>query len=185
MRVVSKSREAIERLERIMNYKDDEFYCYRVRGFDMEGEIEGDGVLFRADFYCDSAWCSGDWFTDFDSPETKIVVGYERDDSGNYISTKPIFGKAHYTSVTHLCRMLGLGVEMWSTEPGMCFAEHAGCDHNGVHFYETEDYTEEYPEDKDGKVLYECQPTVRCGFGDKFGKWRTTGEIYGDEEAAE
>ena len=30
MRVVAKNKRAIDRFERIMQYKDDEFFCYRV-----------------------------------------------------------------------------------------------------------------------------------------------------------
>lgn len=175
MRVVSKSKEAIDRFERIMRYNDDEFFCYRVFQFDKRNEYR-DGEFYCADFYTDVAWGSSKWFYDEDSPGDLIVLGYENNDW-----SKPIHGTAHYTSVTHLAATLKFGVELWTTEPGCGFAEHATCTSEGEFRYETEEYTETYPKDENGDEDYDEEPTVHNGFGDEFDVFSSAEEIYGQQ----
>lgn len=188
MVVVSKSKDAIERFYRIMNYNDEEFFCYRVRGFDSVSDIERDADgYYRARYTCDSAWSSQNWYEDDDDPTRLLHLGYETEERVNSEGKKytienfekPIYGTAHYTSITHLCKVLGLGVEMWSTEPGCQFEEYATCDHNGNYEYTCEDYEEKYPEDENGEPDYNAEPEEVHGFGDDFGCFRDSSEIYG------
>ena len=180
MRVVAKNKEAIDRLERIMRYKDDEFFCYRVFQFEKFYAYK-EGEFYVADFSTDVAWSSDKWFQDSDEPDRKIVIGYEKtrkivkpDSSVEMWEDwdKSIHGTAHYTSVRHLCEVLGIGVELWTTEPGCEFEEHADCDHNGDFHYKTSVYREEY-EDRENS-----EPTEVHGFGDKFMEFIDLDDIY-------
>lgn len=183
MRVVSKNKDAIDRFERIMQYKDDEFFCYRVFQFEKFDSYK-DGEFYVADFSTDVAWGSDKWFHDSDKPDEKIVTGYENtrkivkpDGSVEMCEDydKPIYGTAHYTSVRHLCEVLGIGVELWTTEPGMCFEEHADCDRNGDFHYETAKYSEEYEDGEDG------EPKEIHGFGEGFMEFMDSEDIYNHE----
>lgn len=178
MRVVSKDKGAIERFERIMQYKDDEFFCYRVFEFERTS-IAKEGDLWVVDYATDVAWGSDKWFHDEDNPYKKIRIGYNkktyyREDGTSYVAddwNSPIYGTAHYTSVTHLCEILKIGVELWTTEPGCGFEEHAMCDSIGRMKYKTADYSEEHNDD------YELVGE-KHGFED-FGDWHSALEIYG------
>lgn len=174
MRVVSKSKGTIDRFERIMLYKDEEFFCYRVFQFEKMDDTQKDGDLYYADFLTDVAWGSSKWFFDKDSPDELIVLGHENNDW-----SKPIHGTAHYTSVTHLAAVLGFGVELWASEPGCGFAEHATATSKGESNYETKEYTETYPKDENGDEDYSEEPTVHNGFGDEFDVFSSAEEIYG------
>lgn len=183
MRVVAKDKSAIDRFEKIMQYEDDEFFCYRVFQFERfdDALYDGDGY-WVAEYSTDVAWGSDKWFHDDDSPYEHIVKGHkmvkvklsngkevEREDWDN-----PIYGTAHYTSVRHLCEMLKIGVELWTTEPGCGFEEHATCDSLGRIDYKTAEYSEEYTDD--GEFVGE-----KHGFED-FGDWLSASEIYGGRE---
>jgi len=178
MRVVAKDKAAIERFEKIMQYKDDEFFCYRVFEFERTS-ISKEGDLWVTDFSTDVAWSSHTWFHDKDKPDEKIRIGYNkktyhREDGTSYVADdwdSPIYGTAHYTSVTHLCGVLGIGVELWTTEPGCGFEEHAMCDSIGRMKYDSAEYREECTDD--GEVVGE-----KHGFKD-FGDWLSASEIYG------
>jgi hypothetical protein len=178
MRVVSKYKGAIERFEKIMQYEDDEFFCYRVFQFER-AEMFEEGGLWVADYAIDVAWGSDKWFYDSDNPDEKIIIGYNkktyyRKDGTSYVADdwdSPIYGTSHYTSVTHLCGVLDIGVELWTTEPGCGFEEHAMADSLGRMKYETAEYREECTDD--GEIVGE-----KHGFKD-FGDWLSASEIYG------
>lgn len=156
MRVVSRDKEAIRRFENIMQYKDDEFFCYKVKSFNRALITTEDGY-WQAIYHFDVGWCMRRWFEDDDEPGSIIINGYTKDN-------EPIYGTAHYTSVVHLCKVLGIGVEAFSTEPEMQLAEHAACGCNGNYDYRSEYYSE----DGDGNEIVN-------GFGDSF-------KIYGNKE---
>lgn len=178
MRVASKNKAAIERFERIMQYNDDEFFCYRVFEFERVNMFEEDGY-WVAEYATDVAWGSDKWFRDSDNSDEKIRIGYNkktyyREDGTSYVADdwdSPIYGTAHYTSVTHLCGVLDIGVELWTTEPGCGFEEHAMADSLGRMKYETAEYREECTDD--GEIVGE-----KHGFED-FGDWHSASEIYG------
>lgn len=178
MRVVAKDKPAIERFERIMQYEDDEFFCYRVFQFERAEMFEENG-LWIAEYATDVAWGSDKWFRDSDNPNKKIRIGYNkktyhREDGTSYVADdwdSPVYGTAHYTSVTHLCKVLGIGVELWTTEPGCGFEEHAMVDSLGRMKYDSAEYREECTDD--GEIVSE-----KHGFRD-FGDWLPASEIYG------
>lgn len=179
MRVVAKDKAAIDRFEKIMQYKDGEFFCYRVFQFERCDETHEDDGFYYVDFATDVAWGSDRWFHDEDNPNEHIVNGYEKTEvtlpSGEVITSddwgSPIYGTAHYTSVRHLCRTLRIGVELWTTEPGCGFEEHAMCDSLGRMSYSTAEYREECTDD--GEIVGE-----KHGFED-FGDWHSASAIYG------
>lgn len=183
MRVVAKDKSAIDRFEKIMQYEDDEFFCYRVFQFERfdDALYDGDGY-WVAEYSTDVAWGSDKWFRDSDNPNEKIIIGYNkktyyRKDGTSYVADdwdSPVYGTAHYTSVRHLCKMLKIGVELWTTEPGCEFEEHAMCDSLGRVDYKTAKYSEEYTDD--GEFFGE-----EHGFED-FGDWLSVSEIYGGRE---
>lgn len=181
MRVVSRDKGAIDRFEKIMQYRDDEFFCYRVFEFERTSMFEEDGYLV-AEYSTDVAWGSDKWFRDSDNPDEKIRIGYNkktyyREDGTSYVADdwdSPVYGTAHYTSVTHLCKALGIGVELWTTEPGCGFEEYAIVDSLGRMTYQTADYSEERTDD--GEIVGE-----KHGFKD-FGSWLPASAIYGRRE---
>ena len=73
-----------------------------------------------------------------------------------------------------LCKVLKVGVELWTTEPGCGFEEHATCDSLGRVDYKTAKYSEEYTDD--GEFIGEAH-----GF-EGFGDWLSASEIYGGRE---
>lgn len=178
MRVVAKDKRAIDRFEKIMQYEDDEFFCYRVFEFERTSTSK-EGDLWVVDFSIDVAWSSHTWFHDKDKPGEHIIKGYYKTEvtlpSGEAIIrddwNNPIYGTAHYTSVKHLCKVLGIGVELWTTEPGCGFEEHAMADSLGRMKYEAAEYREEYTDD--GEFVGE-----KHGF-EYFGDWHSASMIYG------
>ena len=158
MKVVAKNREAIKRLFEIMDYKDPEYFCYRVRGIgipcnsDLEAAIKQDGDLFVCDFETDAAWSSERWFNGEENPECLVCTGYDK-------QMKEIYGTAHIISIDRLCKKLGLAVELYATEPGMCFCEHFLVNHDGdVITNDSADYVLVYPEGADGEPDYDQEP---------------------------
>lgn len=112
LRAIAKTKEALDRLLSIMEYKDTRRYIYRVRDvykYD-EGRI---GDLFYADFEGDVAWSAHSWVYDRPSRELKISNG------------------AQYTNLKVLCRVLGIAVEGWTCEEGFGFQEHFIIDNHG------------------------------------------------------
>lgn len=60
-------------------------------------------------------------------------------------------------TLTTACKMLGLSIEIWSEEPGCCFAEHIAIDEEGEYAVECADYYEIYED----SICENCQePTV-------------------------
>ena len=176
MRVVAKSREAIERFEDIMNFKDAEFFCYRVRGFSRFGEITCENGFFSADFETDSAWSSESWFDGGDHPDILLHIGYEKRPDGTEDCNKPIVGTAHRTDIHTLAPKIGIAVELWATEPGVGFAEHATCTHAGETEYDTRDLS--IVESEENEDEYE----EINDFGDEWEEWGSLKDIWGNDE---
>ena len=176
MKVVSRKRSAIKRFSRIMQYKDKEYYLYRVFQFDecwngkelsKYGNKRG---LWVAHFGFDVAWSSHEWFHGTEDFNNRLT---RRDKLGRLRKLK-----AHYSNIPVIAKALGIGVELFSTEPGCCFAEHAVCDAQGNFSYETENYEHVYPEDKNGDPDWEAEPTEVNGFGEAFMDFASAEEIY-------
>lgn len=135
LQVTAENKEAIKRLFNIMGYKDKDFYLYRVfevaRVPDSEKELEG---FFVAEFEGDVAWSTHSWVDD--EPNTGAVDK----DTG-----------AHYSNLQEVCKALGVGVEVWSSECGFDLMEHYAVNNKGeVIRYEISDDWKTSYEDDDG-----------------------------------
>ena len=155
MQAVAKTREALERLLSIMKYEDKEFYIYRVRDVyvDMEPntlEYKG-GKLWTMKLSGDVAWSATPWVRGVPNPDEKSETG------------------AGYTNLAELCKKLDIGVEVWTSEPGMCFQEYILIDNSGKVKYDTEEWTLEYDDD--------MNPIEEGGF-EEYGEWSFPEEIY-------
>ena len=75
LRVISPTKEAIDRLLQIMQYKDKEYHLYRVFGADFGDEPTlGDDGLWTATITGDVAWSCDNW-----------IVGLTRKESPNWV----------------------------------------------------------------------------------------------------
>lgn len=104
MKVVADSKEILERLEKIMDYEDPQYYIRRVRCVDMQDVDKEDG-LWTATYSGDVAWAAHSWVDD--------VPSKEPDEDGRF-----------YTTLTALSKELGFSFEIFSEEAGCCFNEH-------------------------------------------------------------
>ena len=153
LKAVSKDVNALRRLYEIMEYKDPEWYIYRVQYAEMPDDPmpEGDGGLYSVCIYGDVAWATDRWFGD--------VTTTEKADNG-----------ATYTNLVELCKKLGIAVEVWAREEGMGFQSHTVCNEKGELYCDSVDWNVEV--DK-GKVVGED------GGYEEFGQFVAADELYG------
>lgn len=113
---VAKDKAVLERIQKIMNYEDGEYFIYRVFRAEFD-EIEtfGDTGLYTMRAYGDVAWGINAWFEDNENPRDI------------YKETG-----AHYTTLTALSEKLGFGAEAWCEEPGCAFQQHYACTHGNL-----------------------------------------------------
>ena len=177
LKVVSKNKDVIERLKKIFNYEDEEYCLYRVRDFqDYEGMYE-DGDYFVQDFIIDGAWSCEPFLNHGDCPDKKLCLKEVYNDG----KWEKEYGRAHFTDLSHLAKVLGFGCEFWTEEPGMMFAEHGLVNCDGHYEYDTADYEISYPKKEDGHYDYD-HPIEKCGFGEDWKEWMYADEIYGDNQ---
>lgn len=179
MRVVAKSKETLARLEKIMTYKDDEYFVSRVRGFSECGKpFENDG-LWVQDYEVDGAWDCEQFFSTAENKDELAVVGYEKGDDGREDWDRPIHGTAHLTNLVKLTEALDFGCELFSEEPNCGFCEHILCNHLGECRVETDDLDVKYPLDEDGNEDDTAEPEIVYGI-EGFNEFSYPNEIYGD-----
>ncbi len=165
MTAVSRSREALDRLVRIMNYEDSEYFIYRVFDAELREDIEETGDGFHvARIDGDVAWSCESWF--------------EREE--RFDSIHEATG-AHYITLDLLCRRLGIGVEVYGQEPGMGFQEYHKCTHAGEVFSDCADWSEEWCDEEGNELSY---PIEKGGLED-YGEESSPEEIYGLYEPSE
>lgn len=169
MKVVCRTgnETAIDRLARIMRYKDPEWYMYRVFEFCENDpghrEHTEDGFTV-ATFSTSVAWSGWRWF---DTDRSGWCMVGEKNPKG--------------TDFLNLCRLLGIGVEYFATEVGCQFAEHYLCDSNGsLLVEESAHYEEVYPLDENGEPDYsqDCEERTDLDLWD----FRDAAEIFGGSE---
>lgn len=192
MKVVAKNKDTIDRLKKIMNYDDNEYCMYRLRSDTNVYDEHEDGDYFVAMMDGDSAWSCDPLFHHGDNPDLHLKE-YVKDEKGNLIDLgNDENGKwkgykendlpPHFTDLVYLSKKLDFGCELWCNEPGCCFAQHIGCDHNGNIFVdETGKYEYVYPTNDKGEPDYDADPTEECEFED-YMDFGYPDEIYGDEE---
>lgn len=153
MKVVSKDRKAIKRLLSIMQYKDSEYYLYRVSS---AKEIIKDKV---GDLHCAIILGYVAWSTHYWASPRK---------EDDFVSETG----ARIARLQDICKKLDIAVEIFSQEPGIGFQTHEVINNLGeIELDECVDWTERY-EDLDGVVHEETG-----GFED-YGDYRNTAELY-------
>ena len=160
LRVVTKNKETLDRIVKILKCEDSEFGIYRCKDAD-DSESYKDGNLWVKDIFVDGAWNCKQFFNYGNRSDSKLVI---RSENGKEIC-------AHYTDLCHIAKVLDCGFELYSTEPGMGFCEHLACNRFGKMIDETSDY--------------ECDYDGHEEFGDMdyFGEYMFSDEIYGKENA--
>jgi len=178
LKVVAKNKNTIERILKILNYKDDEYCLYRCKYATKNGKAFKDGKFWVQDINIDGAWSCQPFCNYGNRPKQKLVLDYKKNKDGS-TSKRKIYGSAHFTDLSYLAKKLDFGCELWASEPGCCFAEHILVGSNGENFYEHESYELVYPEGKDGEPDYDAEPEEDCGFGDEFMQFANSEDIYG------
>jgi len=158
MRAVSKDKNALDRLVKIMEYKDNEYYIYRCFSAEVydRAEVEDFFVLLIDG---DVAWSCDQWF----NAEDEEVPN--KDGNG-----------AHLIRLDALCKKLKIGMEVWSQEPGIGFEEHYIVNADGkIIVNDCADWCRIW-EDEDGEEL--DQPEEEGGFYN-YGSYADPKVIYG------
>lgn len=107
LKVVAKNTDIFQRLLKILNYKDPEYFIYRVYDAKMTDEEDtGDGY-FTCEFVGNVAWGCSPWIND------KENVNDIHEETGS-----------HYTSLTHLAEQFGFAFELYCEDPAMMFQEY-------------------------------------------------------------
>lgn len=136
MRVVGKDKSAIERLMSIMDYRDSQYYLYRVSSV-SGGKIRSTSGrrppqaddFWSAQFRGHVAWSCYHWVHDEPDPADKADNG------------------AGYTNMPTVCKELNLAVEIWASEHLMGFQQHIIIDNKGNVVTDVEkDLPEKFPD---------------------------------------
>ena len=168
MYAVSPNKKPLERLVKIMQYKDDEYYIYRCFKAQADSVEEEDGMCtVRISGYV--AWSTVSWFEGEEKPNRRILLEYEKGDR-----TKPVYGTAHYITLDKLCPKLNIGLEVYAEDPGCAFQNYYHCDHNGEIHTDSAEWFECW-EDDDGNMLKE--PEYEGGL-DGYGEFQDPSNIY-------
>lgn len=179
-RVAAKDKSVFGRLVKIMNYKDDEFFVSRCRGFRASGDcrIDEESGLFVQDFLVSAAWNCGRLFDTDEKRDELIVLGYEKDENGHEDFERPVYGTAYLTNLAEIAKRLDFGMELWAAEFGTELSEHITLDHDGEWCCEVGDASLEYPDGEDGEPDYDAEPEEV--YGDEcYGDFMDADEIYG------
>jgi hypothetical protein len=156
MKAVSKSKEALDLLIRIMSYEDKDYYIYRCAVIEVSDEFQ-ENEYFVAMLYGDVAWSCDSWFDRIERIDETIESG------GNYVT------------LDILCERLGIAVEVFGAESGMEFQEHYLCNPKGdVLWNECVGWHQDWF-DEDGDGLLE--PIESGGF-DYYCDFDTASAIY-------
>lgn len=172
MVAVAPKKETLERLIRIMNYEDNEYFIYRCFSVSQNNEIIFDkkNNLYSVNLQGDVAWSCDMWFDGKENKDELIIIGREKDDH-----SKLIYGTAHYITLDLLCQKLDFGLEVFAEESGCEFQEHHTVNHNGEHYDESADWREEWC-DEDGNELDE---PISIGGLENYLNFDTCEMIYG------
>lgn len=179
MKVAAGKKETLDRLLRIMNYEDDEYYVDRVRLFAELGEPYEKNGLWCQDFEVDGCNDTEHFFSIEEDKGKLLVTGFEKKPDGSKDYDRPIHGTAHLTNLVELAKALDFGCEVFAEEPNCGFCEHILCDHLGDVNVFTDDIDYKYPLDEDGKENEDAEPEVVYGITG-FNDFSDEKDIYGD-----
>ena len=167
IKAVAKNKEALERLVQIMKYKDSEYFIYRC--FEAEANIYKDGDFYVADISGDVAWSCSKWFATQENKDELIVLEYDNE-------FNPTYGTAHYISLDLLCKILGIGIELFSEESGCCFQENYHVNPNGeIIVSDVVEWTEDW---WDYENDCERDEPITTGGFDYYGQFNSPEDIY-------
>lgn len=134
--------EVIFKEGNITLYTNEEHHFYRVFSFDVGDITEEDDGLYSVIGFGDCAWSV--YSCMFDGPQT-----YYGDHKDGGVRT-------HAITIPDACEKLGVWVEIFSSEPGCCFAEHYRVSNTGaIEENEEYDYSETWLEEYENKEAAE------------------------------
>lgn len=124
LKAVSNDRDALLRLVSVMDYKDKEWHLHGIY------DISKDNVPYEIPE-------SGLWAV--------AIVGNQRWSCFRWMNSHPgdkwTDMKSEEILLPELCKNLGVGVEVWTSEPNMAFQEHILVDSEGsVKIYDTAEW---------------------------------------------
>lgn len=184
LKIVGRNKEAVMQAAHALQYKDlkDGYYLCRIFSAEMANTEEKDG-FFAVEVSGDCAWSvSACMFDDGYASWRGLKLGEQSPNHFKDWQGKDCFTN-EFVTMPILCKRLGVGVEIWSKEPGCAFQEHYRIDHNGeVDINETVYWNEGWDEDEDGNYTEPNPKKDRGGFDD-YGSYSENEEIYGEEDA--
>ena len=150
---VGKTKESVERVEKILRYEDEEFFLNRVFSvFVVEDPSEKEG-LWTIQLCGDTAWSAEPWANDFPDHDRRSKKG------------------AHYSTLTEICRSLDIGIEVFAEEEAIGVQEHYVVNHIGV-----------FTEKKEFRNLALVTEGDMCGLAggiEDFCVWEDEKKVYG------
>lgn len=179
LKIVGRSKDAVMQAAHALDYKDfkDGYYLCRIFSANIFDYEESDGFC-SVEVAGDCAWsvnacmfdeCYASWRgakLDEKKPE------HFKDWQGNDCFMK------EFVTMPILCKRLGVGVEIWSKEPGCEFQEHYIVDHNGeVNCQESIHWHEGWDVDDDGNYIEPNSEKDEGGFDD-WGSFPDAGDIF-------
>ena len=179
LKAVSRKKEVLERLVKLMNYEDPEgLFVYRVRDISTDKPpSEEAGGFWSVEFSGDVAWSDHYWFHDYytETDEMMRRVGFPEEALHRDPDDEKM--RKNFRIFPQLCKDWGFGVESWTEELGCQFQGHTVCTAEGKLVRD-----EELPYSKDEhghpEKGYE-------GFGDGWGDWLPPETIYGKRKEDE
>lgn len=184
LKIVGKRKDAVMQAALAMQYEDfkDGYYLCRIFSADITDTEEKDG-FFTVGVAGDCAWSVNACMFD----ESYASWRGAKLGKGPRHLFKNWRGRdcvtEEFVTIPILCKKLGVGVEIWSKEPGCELQEHYRVDHNGeINYNETVHWHEGWDEDDEGNYI-EPNPDKDEGGFDDFGEYSTCEEIYGEEDA--
>ena len=183
LKIVGKRKDTVMQAALALKYKDfkDGYHLCRIFSADIT-DTEEKGDFFTAEVSGDCAWSvDACMFDESYSAWHGCKLGEKqpnrfKDWQGNDCFT------SEFVTMPILCKRLGVGVEIWSSEAGCEFQEHYRIDHNGeVNYNETVHWHEGWDVDENGDWT-EPNPEKDEGGFDDYGEYSENEEIYGEED---
>ena len=184
LKIVGKDEEAVMQAALALQYKDfkDGYHLCRIFSSDITDTEEKDG-FFAVEVAGDCAWSVNSCMFDESYASWRgAKLGEQNPSHFKDWQGKDCFTK-EFVTMPILCKRLGIGVEIWSREPGCAFQEHYMVGHNGkVCCDEVVYWHVGWDVDDDGNYL-EPNPEKDEGGFDNYGGYSGNEEIYGKEGA--
>lgn len=155
MVVVGKTRESLDRMERILDHKDGEFFLYRVFDVATAELPELENGFWRMMLVGNMAWSAAPWITEKPDSAPSTERG------------------ARMSNLQEICKALDVGVEVYYEEYGKAIQGHFIVNHDGIVV------ESKFMQDLEVEVDEEGFPDFVDGMED-YGSWDEPAKIYGD-----